>query len=448
MSLFHLCGFGPPKHVVLHSENQLSHCFSFLLPLGHLRLHLVCITMRRTVPTTSSLEQKPLQSQFAIGSDDEDDVIIEKASLPPPPIFRHIRDSHPPPTYSQVIVNRFLLRWFPRAILVLMVLTIVIASLPGGWRVALCACDLIPPPRWHGDQSFLLVGHRGSEFPYPENTVHAIMDAIKTTPFIEIDVGLTSDQQVIIIHDNTFNRTTNGTGLTCMRDLSYAKDLEVKMPERNPQGHIAHAKFCTLPRGSGTVSCTYRIPTLGDVFDAAPTNTSFMIDIKDCYAPGIEVDTALCSNCTILRERISDLMVKHFINPNRVVYTTDQEPSLAVFKASMSSNSSYAFGAVARRFAHYKVSTFLETIRDYDAVSMQLHLATLRPDLVDAVRSSRTPDGSRSRHLYLWTIRHGFEFRLARCTGASRFIVAEPNRIFKRFGWRDMESLLDTLGDE
>lgn len=405
--------------------------------------------MRRAVPTTEgSLELKPLHSQFVLTSDDEDDGISEKASLPPPPIFRHVRDSHPPPTYTQVIVNRFLLRWFPRAIVVLIVLTVVLASLPGGWRVALCACDLMPPPRWHSDQEFLLVGHRGSEFPYPENTIHAISDAIKSTAFIEVDVALTSDHNVILMHDDTFNRTTNGTGLTCMRDLEYVRGLEVTRPERNPQGHIAHAKFCTLPRGSGTVSCTYRVPTLGDVFDAAPTNVSFMIDIKNCYAPGIEVDAPLCTNCTILRERISDLISKHFINPNRIVYSTIQEPSLAVFKASMSPNSSYAFGADARRFAHYKVSTFLDTIRNYDAVSMQLHLATLRPDLVDAVRSSRTPDGSRSRHLYVWTIRHPFDFRLARCTGASSFIVAEPSRIFKRFGQRDMDSLLGALGDD
>lgn len=389
--------------------------------------------MRRAVVSAESdLEQKPLHSQFSVGSDEEAET-FEKAPQRPPPI-RHIRDLQSQSTSTFVRVIRSVWRWFPLVILLFFTATLVVAIIPGGWRVALCACNLIPAPQWFVNEGLIIVGHRGSEFPYPENTIQAFEDAVKVTSFVEIDVALTSDEQVVVIHDSTFNRTTNGTGLICMSDLDYARSLEVLLPERNPSGQIAQAKFCTLPRGTGTIPCVYRVPLLGEVFDALPLNTSFMINVGNCYAPGIQVDTPLCSNCTKLRERISDLMAKHFINPGRVVFASTQEPSLSVFRQSMSSNSSYAFGAETRQYAHYKSSSFLDAIREYDAVNMDIHLAAMRPDLVHAVRASRTPDGTRTRHVYLWTVRHNMEYRIALCTGASRIVVAEPGRILKRFG--------------
>lgn len=406
------------------------------------------MSRREAAASGRGLELKPRHDQFTIESDEDDDDAPEKVFFPSPPIFRHVRDTHNPPTFAHVLVNRLLLRWFPRIVLFFLVAAIIITLLPGGWRVFLCACDLIPAPQRYDDDHLTLIGHRGSEFPYPENTIQALEDAIKYTSFVEIDVALTSDENIILMHDNTYNHTTNGTGVTCMRDLEYVQSLEVSMPERDPRGHIAQAKYCTQPRGSGTVPCVYRVPLLSDVFDALPTNTSFIININDCYAPGVESSTPICSNCTLLRDRIQELMTKHFINPNRVVFASAQEPSLAIFRNSLSPNSSYGFSAGVHQFAHYKVSTFLNAIDHYDAVNIDLKLAVIRPDLVHAVRTSRTPDGSRFRHVYSWTVRHDFEYRLARCSGSSRILVAEPSRIVKRFVWRDLGPFLSAFGGE
>ena len=55
--------------------------------------------------------------------------------------------------------------------------------------------------------------HRGFSGKYPENTMLAFRKAIEAgADGIELDVQLTQDGHVVIIHDETVDRTTNGTG--------------------------------------------------------------------------------------------------------------------------------------------------------------------------------------------------------------------------------------------
>ncbi len=59
----------------------------------------------------------------------------------------------------------------------------------------------------------LIIAHRGFKALYPENTLAAFRAAIDLgSPMIELDVTLTLDRDVIVIHDETLNRTTNGCG--------------------------------------------------------------------------------------------------------------------------------------------------------------------------------------------------------------------------------------------
>ena len=55
--------------------------------------------------------------------------------------------------------------------------------------------------------------HRGYSGRYPENTMLAFREAAKTGCYgIELDVQLTKDGQLVVIHDETIDRTTDGTG--------------------------------------------------------------------------------------------------------------------------------------------------------------------------------------------------------------------------------------------
>jgi glycerophosphoryl diester phosphodiesterase len=64
-----------------------------------------------------------------------------------------------------------------------------------------------------------IIAHRGSKGTHPENTLIAFEEAIRVgSDGIELDVHLTKDNQVVVIHDETLNRTSNGEGL--VRDFS------------------------------------------------------------------------------------------------------------------------------------------------------------------------------------------------------------------------------------
>ena len=65
-----------------------------------------------------------------------------------------------------------------------------------------------------------VIAHRGGASMAPENTIAAWEKAIEVkADFIELDIQLSSDDSMMIIHDETVNRTTNGTGLVA--DLTY-----------------------------------------------------------------------------------------------------------------------------------------------------------------------------------------------------------------------------------
>ena len=62
--------------------------------------------------------------------------------------------------------------------------------------------------------------HRGFSGKYPENTILALQKAIEIgSDGIELDVQLTKDGEVVIIHDETIDRTSDGTGFVC--DYTY-----------------------------------------------------------------------------------------------------------------------------------------------------------------------------------------------------------------------------------
>ena len=70
----------------------------------------------------------------------------------------------------------------------------------------------------------LIYGHRGFSGQYPENTMTAFKKVLNTgADGIELDVQLTRDGEVVIIHDETVDRTTDGTGF--VRDF-FLKDLQ------------------------------------------------------------------------------------------------------------------------------------------------------------------------------------------------------------------------------
>ena len=72
-----------------------------------------------------------------------------------------------------------------------------------------------------------LTGHRGWRSKYPENTMEAFKAAVELgVDQIETDVRITADGELVLHHDATVDRTTNGTGKVCDKLLCELQSLD------------------------------------------------------------------------------------------------------------------------------------------------------------------------------------------------------------------------------
>ncbi len=107
-----------------------------------------------------------------------------------------------------------------------------------------------------------ICAHRGASDTHPENTLAAFREAIRLgAHMIELDVALTKDGQLVLMHDSTVDRTTNGKGLVSEVTLAELKKLDA--------GLWKNRRF----KGE-------RIPTLHEALTIMPENMWLNVHLK------------------------------------------------------------------------------------------------------------------------------------------------------------------------
>ena len=77
--------------------------------------------------------------------------------------------------------------------------------------------------------SVLVVAHRGDWRNFPENSLEGIENAIKMgVDIVELDVQRTQDGVLILMHDETLNRTTTGKGKVSEVTMDYISNLYLR----------------------------------------------------------------------------------------------------------------------------------------------------------------------------------------------------------------------------
>jgi len=113
----------------------------------------------------------------------------------------------------------------------------------------------------------LVIAHRGDRVHAPENTLAAFrLAAEKGAEAVEFDVKLTRDGQVIVVHDPTVDRTTNGSGTVATLPFPAVRDLD------------AGAWFSEQFRGE-------KIPTLDEVFETVGKRIYMNIELTNYSTP-------------------------------------------------------------------------------------------------------------------------------------------------------------------
>lgn len=107
-----------------------------------------------------------------------------------------------------------------------------------------------------------IVGHRGARGEAPENTLASFQVAVAAgVKAIELDVRMSADGELIVVHDHRVDRTTWSTGL--VRGFTQA-ELGLLDARRNTPGWHS----------------VIGIPTLAEVIDACPPDTGFQFEVK------------------------------------------------------------------------------------------------------------------------------------------------------------------------
>ncbi|MEK4337716.1 MULTISPECIES: glycerophosphodiester phosphodiesterase [Bacillus] len=107
-----------------------------------------------------------------------------------------------------------------------------------------------------------IIAHRGSSSAAPENTIAAFDVAVEQgADYIELDVQMTMDQHVVVIHDDTVERTTNGNGLVKSYTLDQLKKLDA--------GSWFDQQYTNE-----------RIPTLQEILERYSQRIGILIEIK------------------------------------------------------------------------------------------------------------------------------------------------------------------------
>jgi glycerophosphoryl diester phosphodiesterase len=123
------------------------------------------------------------------------------------------------------------------------------------------------------------ISHRGASGYAPEHTLAAYeLGAGMNGDYIEIDLQMTKDGELIAMHDETVDRTTNGTGLIKDFTLEEIKGLDAGSWFNEAFPDKAKPEYMGL-----------QVPTLREVFDRFGTNAKFFIETKspEVY-PGME----------------------------------------------------------------------------------------------------------------------------------------------------------------
>jgi glycerophosphoryl diester phosphodiesterase len=120
------------------------------------------------------------------------------------------------------------------------------------------------------------LAHRGASALAPENTIEAFRLAVEAgAGGLELDVHMTRDGHIVVIHDATVDRTTSGTGAVSEMTVDELRRLDAGH-NFSPDGGPARPY-----RGRGV-----RVPTLEEVLEEFPA-VAVNIDIK-VGSPGIE----------------------------------------------------------------------------------------------------------------------------------------------------------------
>jgi glycerophosphoryl diester phosphodiesterase len=261
-----------------------------------------------------------------------------------------------------------------------------------------------------------LFAHRGASGLRPENTLDAFAAGLEDgARILELDVHASSDGQVVVIHDETLERTTDSQGPVAARTLAELRRLDAGYNFRDSDGDYPY-------RGKGL-----RIPTLSELLHAFP-EIPLNVEVKQ-YEPPIE-------------DAVLDLLDEHEARDRVLLAAGDHRIMQRIRAKAPDALTSFSAEEVAEFFARCSQGDFdgyrppgaaLQVPRSYQGV-----------DLVS--RSMVKHAHARGLEVHVWTINEEQEMEILFDLDVDGIMSDYPGRvayILSRRGLRQRPRGLD-----
>ncbi|GEK91689.1 glycerophosphodiester phosphodiesterase [Alkalibacterium kapii] len=253
----------------------------------------------------------------------------------------------------------------------------------------------------------LVIAHRGGRALAPENTMAAFKNASQLgVDVLEYDVHLTADGHLVVIHDETVDRTTNGSGRINDMTLEEVKALDAGYHFQDKKGNYSF-------RGSDV-----KIPTVKEVFREFK-NEKHLIELKDTNDPELHEK---------LIKKMWNLIDEFQMKDNVLIASFDDTINQRFEEIS---NKDVPVGAgeeETRRFVMMH-KAFLNGIYKPKATAFQLPTEQEDYDLADwkLIRGAN----KRNMHVYYWTINNEKTMKKLIDLGANGIITDNPRLLLK-----------------
>lgn len=242
----------------------------------------------------------------------------------------------------------------------------------------------------------LIIAHRGASGIVPENTLIAFKKAMEIgVDRIEMDLRQTIDGEVIVLHDKTIRRTTNGWGS--------ARKLPLKKIQRYSAGSWFHHEFSKE-----------KVPTFREVLELVDGRTTLLLEIKDGspYHHGIEKNVIQLIN----EYNAHDWCIVQSFN-DRVLKNFRALPDL-------NSDVQKLFEIVIPVAPFYGGSRFTyKALKSYDfAQEVNVNFKNVTPLVVQKVHKM-------GKKINVWTVNDAYDLKLFVDMGVDGIITDYPNRL-------------------
>ena len=254
-----------------------------------------------------------------------------------------------------------------------------------------------------------MIAHQGGNQLRPGNTLLAFDHALALgADVLEMDVHLSRDGQVVVIHDDSVDRTTNGTGNVAELDLADLRELDAAYHwPVSPAVEDVEAKPF---RNRGV-----QIPTLDEVVQRYP-GQRLLLELKK---PDVELANAVC-----------EVLQRHQQGPHTLVASFHQQALDGFRKACPK----VATGASSEEVESFIFFRNVGVLRLFIAPALVLQVSKVR-DGVDMLDSDFVKDANESLlFVDYWTLNDVADMRIAEQMGANGIITDRPDLLLDELG--------------